>query len=196
LTPLQRVTDDVFLLSGDGHPKICSNAYVLEGPDSVALIDSGVDAARLQKTLETLGKPVQTVLFTHGHFDHVQAAVKDQMNGQMAAADLDVLHELNAAWVSIQRPDFFKPFASDRVAFATFDFQIIPTPGHTPGSVSFLDVKRHILFSGDTKFANGGVGRTDFWGGNASEMDASLEKIEALDFRLLAPGHGPLEEKR
>ncbi len=215
---LQPIAPHIFLISGDSHPKICSNAYVLEGPGSLALIDSGVDAARVQAAVAPLDKPIERVFFTHGHFDHIQAAIKAQMPGQMAKADLDVLHELNAAWVNVQKPDFFKPFKTSKtksqsetddasqtgsqndlafhaIQWSGFQLDIIPTPGHTPGSVSFLDHKQGILFSGDCKFANGGVGRTDFWGGDPQALDKSLAKIESLDFRLLAPGHGPLEEK-
>ncbi|MBI2446062.1 MBL fold metallo-hydrolase [Candidatus Micrarchaeota archaeon] len=195
MTGLQPIAENVLLLSGDTHPKICSNVYVLEGPDSLALIDSGVDVPRLQAALKPLGKPIETVFFTHGHFDHVQAAIKAQINGQMAAADLDVIHELNAAWVNIQKPDFFTPFGNGRIRFTPFDLDIIPTPGHTPGSVSFFDKKHGILFSGDCKFADGGVGRADFWGSNAHELEKSLAKIDRLDYRLLAPGHGPIEKR-
>ncbi|MBI5226721.1 MBL fold metallo-hydrolase [Candidatus Micrarchaeota archaeon] len=204
---LQRIAEGGWLLSGDTHPKVCSNVYVLEGKDSLALIDSGVDANRVREAVAHLGKPIETVFFTHGHFDHVQAAIKAKWGGQMAKDDLDVIHELNAEWVNIQKPDFFKPFdagqkigksdvAFEAIHWHEFKLQIIRTPGHTPGSVSFFDEKRGILFSGDCKFADGGVGRTDFWGGNAEELEKSLEKIDGLDFKLLAPGHGPIEEKR
>lgn len=192
---LERIADGIYLISGDGHPKVCSNAYVLEGPDSLALIDSGVDAPRLQAALKPLQKPVQTVFFTHGHFDHVTAAIKAEMPGNMAPADLDVIDQLNAAWVKIKKPNFFKPFETEHVTFAQFKLDVIPTPGHTPGSVSFFDRERGILFSGDCKFADGGVGRTDFWGSNPAEMDTSLQKIDALPYHILAPGHGPLEKK-
>ncbi len=192
---LERIAESIYLISGDAHPKVCSNAYVLEGPDSLALIDSGVDANRLQAALEPLAKPVQTVFFTHGHFDHVSAAIKAEMPGVMAAADLDVIDQLNAAWVKIKKPDFFKAFDKPTIQFADFAFDVIPTPGHTPGSVSFFDRERGILFSGDCKFADGGIGRTDFWGGNAADLQESLEKLEALPYRLLAPGHGPLEKR-
>lgn len=192
---LKAIAPGVFLLSGDSHSKTCSNVYILEGPDSLALIDSGVDAARLQTALQAFKKPVETVFFTHGHFDHVQAAIKAKLAGRMAVADLEVIDQLNAEWVKINKPDFFKPFETNRIDFADFKLQIIPTPGHTPGSVSFLDEKRGILFSGDTKFANGAVGRTDFWGGDAEELEKSLEKIDGLDFKLLAPGHETCEEK-
>jgi len=193
---LQPIISDIFLLSGDGYPKVCSNAYVLEGPDALALIDSGVDAPRLQASLKHLGKPVETALFTHGHFDHVTAAIKAEMNGNMAAEDLDVIDQLNAAWVKIKKPAFFEPFLGKRIDFADFQLDIIPTPGHTPGSVSYFERKRGILFSGDCKFANGGVGRTDFWGGDPQTLEESLAKIDTLDFKLLAPGHGPLEKKQ
>ena len=67
-------------------------------------------------------------------------------------------------------------------------FQVLATPGHTPGSVCLLC--ENVLFSGDTLFA-GSYGRTDFLGGSSRDMSASLKRLSKLppETRVL-PGHG------
>jgi glyoxylase-like metal-dependent hydrolase (beta-lactamase superfamily II) len=71
---------------------------------------------------------------------------------------------------------------------------VLHTPGHTPGSVSFLvrGVEGSVLFSGDTLF-RGGIGRTDLWGGDSALILRSLhDRILTLeDDTLVVPGHGP-----
>lgn len=69
------------------------------------------------------------------------------------------------------------------------DIQTIKTPGHTRGSISFYMPKEKILFSGDTLFHHGGIGRMDLPGGSESEMKKSLEKLEKIDYEILCPGH-------
>ncbi|GBR77272.1 hypothetical protein NO2_1678, partial [Candidatus Termititenax persephonae] len=65
---------------------------------------------------------------------------------------------------------------------------IIPTPGHTPGSTCLL--LENNLFSGDMMFAGGYLGRTDFPGGSAADIQQSLQKLLALDDSVLVyPGH-------
>ena len=68
--------------------------------------------------------------------------------------------------------------------------KVLSTPGHTPGSVCFVDEKEKICFSGDTLFANS-IGRMDFPGGSAEEMKKSLMKMDKLDGSIIIyPGHG------
>ncbi len=188
---MQKIADNIFFLPGSERP-LSSNAYVLEGQNTLALVDSGARTDVLEAAEKALAKPVERVFFTHGHFDHVHAALKASLPGQIHPADLGSLHELNAQWVNLRRPDLFTALP-EKIRWDRFSLDVIPTPGHTPGSVCFLF--QDILFSGDTLFAGGAVGRTDFWGGNQTDLEESLAKIDALDFRLLAPGHGNLENK-
>ena len=77
----------------------------------------------------------------------------------------------------------------DVVTAGGLRFQVLSTPGHTPGSVCLLC--ENVLFSGDTLFA-GSYGRTDFPGGSSRDMAASLKRLSSLppETRVL-PGHGP-----
>jgi len=68
------------------------------------------------------------------------------------------------------------------------DFEVIHTPGHTRGGICLFDGE--ILISGDTIFANGGIGRMDI-GGSYEDMINSLEKLKNLNSEYLLPGHGP-----
>lgn len=187
---MQQLDDGISVVFGDSYPSLSSNVYVLEGKNAVWLIDSGVESERI---LRDLSKPVAGVLFTHGHFDHVQGALSAQWPGLMSARDLAVLEDLNADFADTPKPDFFKALSGSVLRFDEFDLEVFATPGHTPGSVCFLEKNSGILFSGDTKFAHGGVGRTDLWGGDPAGLDASLALIDQLDYRLLAPGHGDVQ---
>ncbi len=69
-------------------------------------------------------------------------------------------------------------------------FRVLHVPGHTPGSVAFLDESERRVYSGDTLFA-GGVGRTDLPGGDGEALSRSLRRLLALDGGLrVHPGHG------
>lgn len=68
-------------------------------------------------------------------------------------------------------------------------FQVISTPGHSPGSLCLYWPKQKALFSGDVVFS-GGIGRTDFPGGNGKLLKESIQRLAQLDVEYLLPGHG------
>ena len=81
--------------------------------------------------------------------------------------------------------------ANDIIGFGTHSIKILPTPGHTPGSVTFYIETEHVAFTGDTLFKMS-IGRTDFEGGSWTDMTNSLINVLA---KLPAntkvyPGHG------
>ena len=70
-------------------------------------------------------------------------------------------------------------------------FEVLSTPGHTPGSICLLNREEKILFSGDTLF-KASIGRTDLQNGNFTQIISSLQKLKKLDEDILVlPGHGP-----
>ncbi len=80
---------------------------------------------------------------------------------------------------------------SDVITFGDHTLTIIPTPGHSPGSVVFYCEQEKAIFSGDTLFC-GGIGRTDFMGGSMFQIMQSLRRLCQLDDNIkVYPGHGP-----
>ena len=78
----------------------------------------------------------------------------------------------------------------DKFSFGSHEFEVLITPGHTPGGICLHDAKNHILFSGDTAFPGGSFGRVDFPGGNANELRKSLRRLANIGgVEMLFAGH-------
>ncbi len=183
------------------HGNSC-NAFLLKGEKKNVLVDSGLqsEAKSLRfSVMETGLKPsdISLVLHTHCHADHFSA---DFLFEKAKVR----MHKGDAAFLASEDPvataarafgiNFFPKISSffrksETINLGAFKLKVLFTPGHTAGSVCFLEQKNKILFSGDTLF-NAGVGRTDLPGGNAKQLLASLELLEKTDFEILCPGHG------
>jgi hydroxyacylglutathione hydrolase len=174
----------VRFLEGKG---LSSNSYFLDGPDGVLCIDAGTDANAFKRALN--GKKSH-LLLTHAHADHWLAAASEKM--WLHAADIARFSDINAIFQGVATPSLAK--LPKKIKWGSFALEVLETPGHTPGSVCFLERTHGLLFSGDTLFARGCHGRTDLPCGNNEDMQASLELIESLDYALLLPGHDEIEE--
>lgn len=162
----------------------------------VLVIDPGFDAGAVRKTFSSL----ETVLFTHGHFDHVGAAsgVVQGFNPRilMHIGDEPMLGgaaSYGAEWgFAVSNPPAPTGFLSNGevLEIGELSFTVIHTPGHSPGSLCLYG--HGVLFSGDTLF-NGSIGRTDLPGSSAASMRDSLQRLlEQVDNRTkVYPGHGP-----
>lgn len=166
-----------------------TNCYLIWGEDSqtCAVIDPGYRADVIQQAASSWGKTIESVLLTHGHFDHV-GAVRDLVAATDCAVylcqeDLSMPPQMTAG--TLYYTDLYAE--GDRVQVAGVTLKVLHTPGHTPGSVCLLC--EDVIFSGDTLFA-GSCGRTDFPGGSTSQILSSLRRLAGLpgDYRVL-PGH-------
>ena len=142
-------------------------------------------------------------LSTHGHWDHTGelAALVDHVRVS-EGRELPVgSHPLDRHRLVDPQP-MAAPFPipsviptrdlveGDRVRAGSIDLQVLHTPGHTEGSISLVDVRAGILYSGDTLF-RGSWGRTDLPGGDDLAMLASLQRLAALPPETrVVPGHG------
>lgn len=167
-----------------------TNCYILrqEASHACCIIDPGYEAGRILSLLEEKQLTPEAILLTHGHFDHV-GAVRD------LAAETDCAVYISAADLSlppmITNGSLYYTHTypeSGSLTLAGLDIRVIPTPGHTPGSVCLM--VEDTIFSGDTLFA-GSCGRTDLPGGSWGSISASLKKLAALpgDYHVF-PGHG------
>jgi glyoxylase-like metal-dependent hydrolase (beta-lactamase superfamily II) len=183
------------------------NAYVVSDESSEAVvIDCGAlyDAERnaiIRYIKDNELKPVH-LLCTHGHFDHVignDTITREFGLKPEVAAEDEHLMDLKKQLKDMMGMDYDNEVpptgrlltADDTISFGTHNITILPTPGHTPGSVTFYLETEQVAFTGDTLFKMS-IGRTDFEGGSWTDMTNSLINVLA---KLPAntkvyPGHG------
>jgi glyoxylase-like metal-dependent hydrolase (beta-lactamase superfamily II) len=162
-----------------------NNVFVLRCKESgdAVLIDAANEHEKLLELAQRLG--VRRVLETHGHADHIQAVPAMREAGyEVAVTALDAPRLKEVGY------DVFLDDA-EVIDVGRLRLHAIHTPGHTPGSISFLVEGAPILFTGDTLFP-GGPGATSFEGGDFSTI---MQTIESKMFNLPAetmvlPGHG------
>jgi hydroxyacylglutathione hydrolase len=188
-----------------------TNCYLVYSQDSLecAVVDPGAEADRIFQLIAQKNLKPTLLLNTHGHVDHIGANkdVKEKYNIPLYihSADGPMLENVQQSEMAIflgamdsPSPDHFLN-DGDKIKIGKSFLQVIHTPGHSPGSVSFLG--DGFLLSGDTLFF-GGVGRTDLPGGSWKEMVNSIKnKILTMpDEMKVLPGHGPFttvgQEKR
>jgi glyoxylase-like metal-dependent hydrolase (beta-lactamase superfamily II) len=161
-----------------------ANCYVVACADTseAVVIDPGDDPQKILGQLP--GLMVQWICFTHAHPGHVGA--KDAIKAATGAATAMHLADATAQLKSADR----YLSAGDRLPFGRFELQVLATPGHSPGGLSFL-VGNH-LFTGDTLLA-GRIGRLDIPGASPQQLAFSLHaQLMALpDNTVVYPGHGP-----
>ena len=179
-----------------------SNCYIV-WDDSVkqgVIIDPGEDAQTILERIKELGIEIKYILATHGHFDHVGAVapLKRELKVEFLAHKDDfffIEDGENAArrWgFMIEQPPKPDRFIEegDTIEVGAFELEVLHTPGHSPGGVSFLYTG--IVFCGDTLF-QGNIGRTDFRMSSFEELAKSIKtRLYTLpDDTVVYTGHGP-----
>jgi glyoxylase-like metal-dependent hydrolase (beta-lactamase superfamily II) len=164
---------------------LATNCYLVGSGGGVVIVDPGAQARKLVAAVA--GRPVEAVLLTHGHSDHA-GAVDEVVSATGAPWFVSAADEALAAKYARTAPSGVLQ-DGEPLTFGSTTWEVLATPGHTPGSVCFHGPG--VLFSGDTLFA-GGVGRTDLAGGSTEALFASLrDRILTLpDETAVYPGHG------
>lgn len=182
-----------------------TNCYLVWDEDTkeCLVIDPADDGVSISEEINSKNLKIKYIFLTHGHFDHSMGALDLKLiyNANFGCSGKDAFlldrqdetakHFLKR---EVRVPNFIKiDMDLDKIkSFKLGDeaFEIIKTPGHTPGSVCFYNKKNKLLFSGDTLFA-GLRGRTDFKYGSTKKIFESLKKLMKLDKdTLVLSGHG------
>lgn len=182
------------------------NCSILVDPASKAalVIDPGGDFELIREKLERAGAKVASLVHTHTHIDHVGATgLLQAWSGAPARIhegdrSLYDLLPTQAGLTGLPVPPACEIEGDLRdgstVRAGAIEVEVLHTPGHTPGSVSFVvrAPEGQVVFTGDTLLRRA-VGRTDLWGGDGEALRLSLrKKLLALDEATkVSPGHGP-----
>ena len=172
--------------------QIETNCYVVADEDTLecAVIDPGDESNTILDYIEELRLKPKYIFLTHGHYDHTMAvnAVHEETGAVVC------MNEKDAGAVIRNAPFKFNPPADtiyykegDRLAVGSLVFEVLETPGHTPGGVTLKC--GDALFTGDTLFC-GSCGRTDLYGGDMNVLLRSLKRLADLpgDYEVY-PGH-------
>ena len=173
------------------------NCYLVPSPDKETLyiIDPGGDAQDIIAAASAFSCQKAVILLTHCHADHIGAVGEvakklnitelyiDPADSAMYASPANCFPPYLPAAENLLTPSEWPP--------QTPDFEILHTPGHTPGGVCYYFREYNALFTGDTLF-RASVGRTDFPGGNTATLMESISgRLMTLPDSLeIYPGHG------
>ena len=167
-----------------------------------AVVDPGGDLDRIEAAIKQSGVKIEKILITHGHIDHAGGAAElaEKLGVQVYGphiADTHLLNNLPARGADfgikgarVLVPDHWLK-EGDEVSVGALKFSVWEAPGHSAGSVVFLDSEHKFALMGDVLFQNS-VGRTDLPGGSHETLIASIKnKILPMgdDVQFL-PGHG------
>jgi hydroxyacylglutathione hydrolase len=183
------------------------NCTILGDPRAgeAIVVDPGDEVDKILAALRKHALRCIAILNTHAHIDHVGAnhALKEATGARLMLheADLPLYDNLRvqAEWLGGLMPEPRRAEVDqhvghgDQVSAGEVVAEVLHTPGHTPGSLSFhLAGAEPLLLSGDTLFA-GSIGRTDLWGGDFDQEIASIRsRLLTLDETTrVIPGHGP-----
>ncbi len=187
------------------------NAYLVHEDDGFTLVDTMIpgSADDIIAAAESLGGAIRRIALTHGHGDHVGSV--DALKQKLGGATTVLMPELDARilageafadkkppgqWPKLQTVPETLLAAGDRVG----SLEVIPTPGHTPGHVSFFDTRDRTIIAGDVFTTIGGTTVTNHfhlrfplpaiatWD-KAKDLE-SARALRALDPQLLVVGHG------
>lgn len=182
------------------------NTYLLESEQSIIVIDPGSETTKIINAIRDINKPVVAILLTHTHYDHILSvdAVRDHFNHPPL-----YVSEKEASWLQspvdnlsgldrhqdlvdvIVKPADYTFELYKEYYISDFEFSVVPTPGHSFGSVSFIFTKEETIFSGDALFKET-IGRTDLPTGNFDQLIDSIrrELFTQPNHFQVHPGHG------
>jgi hydroxyacylglutathione hydrolase len=181
---------------------IAENCFVLraEGADKALVVDPGEEAERILAEVADTGAEVEAILITHCHFDHIGAVtpVATATGAPVYCPEIEV--PLLADIMSFTMPGFgpYESYEADETVsggetleLAGLTLDVLSTPGHSPGHVTYSVRGEDAIFSGDVLF-QGSVGRVDLPGGDWPTLARSIATLleSHPPETAVYPGHG------
>lgn len=180
----------------------CYIAFDADTHDGI-IIDPGDDAEYITDTILKLHVSPTEIIATHGHFDHIMAAFALKLTFRIPfcihEADSFLVERMSSSAVHFlgvthvdPAPSIDRNIAEGEILHVGKEsLTVLHSPGHTPGSICLYQKSSGVLLTGDTIFADGGVGRTDHSYSSRDKLLLSLRKILSFpkETRLM-PGHG------
>jgi glyoxylase-like metal-dependent hydrolase (beta-lactamase superfamily II) len=177
------------------------NTFFISGEKRI-LVDPGhyhlFDHVRDELSRLSLSpEDIEIVIITHGHPDHMEGVKLFQKTDALIAVsswEMEFIKTVAPHYGEVLGIPEFEPeilLQEGDLEIGDLKFEVIHTPGHSPGSVCLYWPDRKTLFTGDVVFDQG-IGRTDLPGGNGEKLKESIRKISRLDVDYLLTGHGDI----
>ena len=172
-----------------------TNCYLIHNDTEAVIIDVGGDPSSVVNYLQRNGLTLTHILCTHMHFDHVYGvrALVRATGAKVYASEKDRFLLTEEDWGSPKVESYdFSDLKDGEISLLGLSCTVLPTPGHTPGGLSFYLPGASAVFVGDSLFYRS-IGRTDFSGGNFNDLATSIRtRLFTLpDDTTAYPGHGP-----
>jgi hydroxyacylglutathione hydrolase len=181
---------------------VAENCFLLrrKGSDRILVVDPGEEAERIVAAIEASGGGVEAILITHCHFDHIGAVapVASATGAPVYCPEIErpILSDI-MAFVPWEGFGPFEDYEADETVeggetleLAGLEIDVLFTPGHSPGHVTYSVRGEDAIFSGDVLF-QGSVGRVDLPGGDGPTLIMSIRKLldSYPDETTVYPGH-------
>jgi len=165
------------------------------------LVDAGMMAGPTLKNIKKFIDPakIELIVLTHCHHDHSGAApaLKEATGARLMLSEKEVGcigDELaSVAYLFGQQAPEYKVDETLKegmvLDIGEWKLEVMETPGHSTGSLCLYERTEKVLFSGDTVFPDGNIGRTDMFGGSTDELVRSIQRLTELDVKVMYPGH-------
>jgi glyoxylase-like metal-dependent hydrolase (beta-lactamase superfamily II) len=165
------------------------------------LVDAGMMAAPTLRNIKKLIAPakIEKIVLTHCHHDHSGAApeLKAATGARLLLSEKEVGAVgddlASVAYLFGQQAPHYEVDQTLKegmvLDIGEWKLEVMETPGHSQGSLCLYEPRAKVLFSGDTVFPDGNIGRTDMYGGSTPDLVASIERLTGLDVEIMYPGH-------
>ena len=165
------------------------------------LVDAGMMAGPTLKNIKKYIDPakIEMIVLTHCHHDHSGAApaLKEATGARLLLSEKEVGavgDELaSVSYLFGQQAAVYEVDETLKegmvLDIGDWKLEVLETPGHSQGSLCLYERQEKVLFSGDTVFPDGNIGRTDMYGGSTPELVESITRLTGLDVNTMYPGH-------